>query len=75
MVSNNKHVAMNRAVVQVVSEETTMSLDKINIEELSPDELFEIFDSIPSDDDSICDDLLDKDENAYTVEINNYKIN
>jgi len=59
----------------VVSAETTMSLDKINIEELSQDELFEIFESIPSDDDSICDDLLDEDENAYTVEVNNYKIN
>lgn len=52
-----------------------MSLDKINIEELSQDELFEIFESIPSDDGSICDDLLDEDENAYTVEVNNYKIN
>lgn len=59
----------------MVSVETTMSLDKINIEELSQDELFEIFESIPSDDDSICDDLLDEDENAYTVEVNNYKIN
>lgn len=58
----------------MVSAETTMSLDKINIEELSQDELFEIFESIPSDDDSI-DDLLDEDENAYTVEVNNYKIN
>ncbi|XP_008189097.2 piggyBac transposable element-derived protein 4-like, partial [Acyrthosiphon pisum] len=44
-----------------------MSLDKINIEKLSQDELFEIFESIPSDD-SICYDLLDKDENEYTVE-------
>lgn len=52
-----------------------MSLDKINIEKLSQDEHFEIVKSIPSDDDSICDDLLDEDENAYTVEVNNYKIN
>lgn len=54
-----------------------MDADKINIENLSQDELFEIFESIPSDDESVCDDfdLLDEQDNILTVEVNNYKIN
>lgn len=48
----------------------------VDIQNLSQDELFEIFESIPSDDESICDDyfLLDEQEEIWSAEVNNYSI-